>query len=123
MQLALGLEDRVIARMQIEQPESVKQEQQRACDVLFQIATHLEGQKNVSEAVQLYRRVLDRYDERNAKAMVALSQLHLKQGDLDSAQRQLVLLLGFDDKNNDAALVRGVVSFTDIHVWCSSWPM
>ena len=93
LQRARTLQSQVISRVTVEQPESLKQQQQIAADLSFQIAKYYEGdEQNYSKAASAYKEALS-FDSGNSKAMLALAKLQLDRGDLEAAQFQLSPLL------------------------------
>ncbi|EGD75688.1 hypothetical protein PTSG_12640 [Salpingoeca rosetta] len=93
LQRARKLQSQVISRVSAEQPESLKQQQQTAAELSFQIAKYYEeDEHNYSKATAAYQEALS-FDQANSRAMLALAKLHLDRGDLEAAQFQLSPLL------------------------------
>ncbi len=78
---------------------------QLAADICMQVAEHHEGARDMAKAVVTYQEALG-HDETSARAMLALAKLHMRLGDLDAAQFQLLALLKGDKSNADANVVR-----------------
>lgn len=101
---------RVLQRVGVEQPDALRQEQQIAADICFQVAELRRQQDDPTSAVRDYQEALT-HDDANVKTMLALARLYLASGDLDAAMFQLTALLRVDKSNNDATMMIADVMF------------
>eukprot|EP00043_Microstomoeca_roanoka_P026514 m.11852 g.11852 ORF g.11852 m.11852 type:complete len:1331 (-) comp6680_c0_seq1:160-4152(-) len=116
LQRARKLQTQIISRVTSEQPESLKQQQQIAAQLSFQIAKYYEeDEQNYNKAASSYQEALS-YDQSNSRAMIALASLHLDKGDLEAAQFQLSSLLQHgvvlsDSEQGQAAMMLADIMF------------
>lgn len=95
----------------VERPDNLQQQKSLAADICIEMALlHQGGETGDVKATQLFQEALS-YDERNAKATVALAKLYLARGDLETAESGLNALLATDATNNEATMLMAEVKF------------
>ncbi|XP_042302110.1 tetratricopeptide repeat protein 21B isoform X2 [Sceloporus undulatus] len=110
LQQARDLQTKVLKRIQIEQLDAVPAQKQLAAEICAEIAKHSATQRNYEKAIRFYKEALV-YCETDNKVMLELAHLYLAHDDVDSCQRQCVLLLKNDPDNSAAAMMMADLMF------------
>ncbi|XP_068790276.1 tetratricopeptide repeat protein 21A [Struthio camelus] len=96
---AFEVQQRILKRIPLEQPESVPSQKQLAALINVQFAEHYLSQKDYVQAAKSYKNALT-YTPGDSKIILKLAHLYLEEEDLDSCEYQCALLLQ-DDKSNE----------------------
>ncbi|KAG8443540.1 hypothetical protein GDO86_012083 [Hymenochirus boettgeri] len=107
---ALELQQRILKRVPMEQPEMVPAQKQLAAAICAQLAEHYVDHKDNEKAVKYYKEAI-LYSETNSKVMLELSHLYLVMGDLDSCENQCSVLLQDQRLKEEAAMMMADVMF------------
>uniref|UniRef100_A0A8C4RW38 Tetratricopeptide repeat domain 21A n=1 Tax=Erpetoichthys calabaricus TaxID=27687 RepID=A0A8C4RW38_ERPCA len=101
---AYDVQSRVLKRLVLEQPEIIPTQKLLASSLLSLMAEQCVSQKDFDSAIKHYKEALS-FLEKDSKLLISLARLYLDLGDLDSCQRQCMLLLENEEKNEEAAMV------------------
>ena len=83
---ARDVQSRVLSKVQVAEPENVKQQQALAASICIDMARQHEASKDNFMAVAQYKEAL-RHDEANARALLALAQV--------SSKKMCIILFSF----------------------------
>uniref|UniRef100_A0A8C2CNF2 Tetratricopeptide repeat domain 21B n=1 Tax=Cyprinus carpio TaxID=7962 RepID=A0A8C2CNF2_CYPCA len=101
---------RVLKRVQLEQPDSVSAQKQLAAEICAEIAKHCSSQRGYERAVKFYKEALV-YCESDSKVMLELAQLYLTLDDVEACQQQCSAILKNDPVNESATLMMADLMF------------
>uniref|UniRef100_A0A4W5LJJ5 Tetratricopeptide repeat domain 21B n=1 Tax=Hucho hucho TaxID=62062 RepID=A0A4W5LJJ5_9TELE len=101
---------RVLKRVQLEQPDAVSMQKQLAAEICGEIAKHYTSLRGYERAVKFYKEALV-YCESDGKVMLELARLYLTLDDVDGCQQQCSVLLKSDQVNEDATLMMADLMF------------
>uniref|UniRef100_A0A6Q2YY18 Tetratricopeptide repeat domain 21B n=1 Tax=Esox lucius TaxID=8010 RepID=A0A6Q2YY18_ESOLU len=101
---------RVLKRVQLEQPDAVPAQKQLAAEICAEIAKHYTSIRGYERAVKFYKEALV-YCESDSKVMLELARLYLSLDDVDGCQQQCSVLLKSDLVNEDATLMMADLMF------------
>uniref|UniRef100_A0A671SJH7 Tetratricopeptide repeat protein 21B-like n=1 Tax=Sinocyclocheilus anshuiensis TaxID=1608454 RepID=A0A671SJH7_9TELE len=101
---------RVLKRVQLEQPDSVSVQKQLTAEICSEIAKHCSSQRGYERAVKFYKEALV-YCESDSKVMLELAQLYLTLDDVEACQQQCSAILKNDPVNESATLMMADLMF------------
>ena len=116
LQSARAIQSRVVSRVTVEQPESLKEQQELASGISMKMADYYEKvERNTDKAVSAYQEALSLDRDGSEPAMIALAKVFLKRGDLEAAKFQLDTVLakkgGAANVQSEAALMMADIMF------------
>lgn len=116
LQRARSVQSRIVSRVTMEQPESLKEQQELASSISMKMADYYEKvEHNTDKAVSAYQEALALDRAGSEAAMVALAKVFLKRGDLEAAKFQLDTVLankgGAANVQSEAALMMADIMF------------
>ncbi|XP_054888244.1 tetratricopeptide repeat protein 21B [Poeciliopsis prolifica] len=110
LQKARDVQAKVLKRVQLEQPDAVPAQKQRAAEICAEIAKHYTSQRGYERAVKFYKEALV-YCETDRKVMLELARLYLTLDEVDLCQHQCSEILKNDNFNEDATLMMADINF------------
>uniref|UniRef100_A0A8D0G2E5 Tetratricopeptide repeat domain 21A n=1 Tax=Sphenodon punctatus TaxID=8508 RepID=A0A8D0G2E5_SPHPU len=98
---AFDVQQRILKRIPLEQPELIPSQKQVATGICAQFAEHHFADKNYEVAEKYYKAALF-YTPTDSKIILDLAQLYLAQGKIELCEHECALLLQ-DDKSSESA--------------------
>ncbi|XP_036277766.1 tetratricopeptide repeat protein 21B isoform X3 [Pipistrellus kuhlii] len=110
LQQARELQDRVLKRVQMEQPDALPAQKHLAAEICAEIAKHSVAQRDYEKAIKFYREALVHCETDN-KIMLELARLYLAHDDPEACLRHCALLLQSDQDNEPATMMMADIMF------------
>uniref|UniRef100_A0A7N8WU19 Tetratricopeptide repeat protein 21B n=1 Tax=Mastacembelus armatus TaxID=205130 RepID=A0A7N8WU19_9TELE len=101
---------KVLKRVQLEQPDAIPMQKQLAAEICAEIAKHYTSQRGYERAVKFYKEALV-YCETDRKVMLELARLYLTLDEVDACQEQCSVILKNDQFNEEATLMMADIMF------------
>uniref|UniRef100_A0A668AXT2 Tetratricopeptide repeat domain 21B n=1 Tax=Myripristis murdjan TaxID=586833 RepID=A0A668AXT2_9TELE len=101
---------KVLKRVQLEQPDAVPMQKQLAAEICAEIAKYYTSQKGYERAVKFYKEALV-YCESDRKVMLELARVYLTLDEVDACQEQCSVILKNDQFNEEATLMMADLMF------------
>eukprot|EP00912_Choanoflagellata_sp_UC4_P001177 UC4_evm1s735 len=109
--MAKKLQLQLISRLGTENPGAINDAKKSAANICYQIGEHNEQVLKDNRKAENYYKESLQHDEKDSRAMLALSRLFMKEGDLEACKFYCIKLLRIEPKNNDAAMMMGDLMF------------
>ncbi|NP_001085105.1 tetratricopeptide repeat protein 21B [Xenopus laevis] len=106
---ALELQQRILKRVPMEQPEMAPAQKQATSEICVQLAEHYVDQRNYEQAANYYKEAM--VYSQDSKVKLQLSRLYLMMGDLDSCENHCSALLENHSFKEEAAMMMADVMF------------
>ncbi|XP_054846941.1 tetratricopeptide repeat protein 21A [Eublepharis macularius] len=110
LQKASDIQQRILKRIRVEQPELIPLQKQVALAICMQYAEFYQAEKHYVEAVKYYTEGLS-YVPTDSKVMQELARLCLMQGDTEQCEHYCSLLLESDSSNEIGTMIKATLLF------------
>ncbi|XP_064471618.1 tetratricopeptide repeat protein 21B-like [Ornithodoros turicata] len=110
LQKAFDTQAKVMARVPLEQPDSLPQQQQLAITICKSIAEQAEQKRDYAQAIRYYKQALS-YDHNSVETLLSLAKLETTSNNLESAKHYCNTVLKHDKDNDGATLMMADLMF------------
>ncbi|XP_053122295.1 tetratricopeptide repeat protein 21A isoform X2 [Hemicordylus capensis] len=107
---ANGIQQRILKRVRVEQPELIPPQKQVALIIYVQFAEFCREEKNYADALRYYTEALSCVPT-DSKIILELAHLHLMQGDTDQCEHYCALMLQDDNSSETGTMMRANLMF------------
>ncbi|CAD5116982.1 DgyrCDS5817 [Dimorphilus gyrociliatus] len=110
LQKAKDVQNRVLRRVTMEQPDSLAEQKNLAAKICKQMAENAYNERDFTKAIQIYKEALT-HAENDGKLMLELAKLYLTTDNLDECQHLCMSLLKKDEETDAATIMMADVMF------------
>ncbi|XP_077159811.1 tetratricopeptide repeat protein 21A isoform X2 [Paroedura picta] len=107
---ASDIQQRILKRIRIEQPDLIPSQKQVALEIYIQYAEFFKSEKKYEEAVKYYLDALSIIPT-DSKVVLELARLHLKQGEMEQCEHYCSLLLQEDSSSEIGTMMMADLLF------------
>lgn len=96
--VALNIQNKILKRVIIESPDGITEEKKLATEICMKIASCYSNKDENESAIKYYKEALV-YQESHPEALLELTNLQMKIGDIENCQHGCLALLQLEDRN------------------------